>query len=247
MIEKKATFGFKDVDIPEKLSLVTGVFNSVAQKYDIMNDLMSFGIHRMWKDALVNMIRPMPHDTLVDVAGGTGDIAFRFLQKGGGSVTICDLTEAMVCVGRDRALNRGLTRGLDWIVGDAQSLPVRDACFNIYTIAFGLRNVGDIDAALKEAYRVLKPKGRFLCLEFCPRQANAWLESLYRWYAFTILPKMGKIVVGDEESYVYLVESIRRFPEQRVLAEKMEAVGFKDVSYSNLTGSVVAIHTGCRA
>jgi len=188
-----ASFGFRDVPPEEKPGLVRGVFSSVADRYDLMNDLMSGGVHRLWKASLIDQLRPRPNQHLLDVAGGTGDIAFRFLAAGGGRVTVCDLTESMVRVGRDRALDRGLLASLDWTVGDAQALPVADGSVDAQTIAFGLRNVTDIDSALREAHRVLRPGGRFLCLEFS-HVALPLLDRLYDTCSFTVLPSLGRWV-----------------------------------------------------
>jgi demethylmenaquinone methyltransferase/2-methoxy-6-polyprenyl-1,4-benzoquinol methylase len=240
-----ASFGFRDVDASEKPGLVRGVFSSVAARYDLMNDLMSGGIHRLWKASLIDQLRPHGRQHLLDVAGGTGDIAFRALAKGGGRVTVCDLTESMVRVGRDRAMDRGMLGGIDWVVGDAQALPVASRSVDAYTIAFGLRNVTDIAAALAEARRVLRPGGKFLCLEFSTVAVPA-LESLYDTYSFRVLPALGRWVAKDEESYRYLAESIRRFPDQETLAAKMRAAGLERVSHRNLSGGIAAIHQGWR-
>jgi demethylmenaquinone methyltransferase/2-methoxy-6-polyprenyl-1,4-benzoquinol methylase len=227
------------------MRLVRGVFDSVATRYDLMNDLMSLGIHRLWKAVFIDMLRPRHNMHLLDVAGGTGDIAFRFLERGGGQVTVCDLTEEMVAVGRNRAIDRGIVKGVDWIVGDAEALPIADASVDAYSIAFGLRNVTRIDRALEEARRVLKPGGRFLCLEFS-RLAWPWLEPLYDRYSFSVLPALGQWVVGDRESYEYLAESIRRFPAQEELAERIAAAGLEQVTYRNLSGGIAAIHSAWR-
>lgn len=251
-------FGFARVRASEKRGLVQDVFGSVAGNYDLMNDLMSGGVHRLWKDALIDMLRPRADMHLLDVAGGTGDIAFRFLKAGGGAVAVCDLTEAMVRVGRDRAIDKGMisqrdsdglsatgAKGPTWIVGDAQNLPVPTSSMDAYTIAFGLRNVTDIDAALSEAHRVLRPGGRFLCLEFS-KVVLPIFDRLYDLYSFNVLPTLGGIVAKDRDSYQYLVESIRRFPAQPALAERMRAAGFEQASWRNLTGGVAAIHSGWR-
>jgi len=240
-----ADFGFRDVPAGEKARLVRDVFDSVATRYDLMNDLMSLGIHRLWKSVFIDMLRPRPDMHLLDVAGGTGDIAFRFLQRGGGRVTVCDLTEEMVLVGRNRAIDRGIVHGVDWIVGDAEALPIADSSVDAYTIAFGLRNVTRIDRALQEARRVLKPGARFLCLEFS-RLAWPWLEPLYDRYSFSVLPALGEWIVGDRGSYEYLAESIRRFPPQEELAERIAAAGLAQVTYRNLSGGIAAIHSAWR-
>lgn len=240
-----ADFGFREVPRGDKARLVRGVFDSVAGRYDLMNDLMSLGIHRLWKSALIDWLAPRPGMHLLDVAGGTGDIAFRFLERGGGRVTVCDLTEEMVSVGRDRAIDRGLVKGVEWTVGDAEALPLADASADAYTIAFGLRNVTRIDKALSEAHRVLKPGGHFLCLEFS-RLVLPALEPLYEKYSFSVLPALGEAVAGDRESYEYLAESIRRFPPQDELVERIEAAGLALVKYRNLSGGIAAIHSAWR-
>jgi demethylmenaquinone methyltransferase/2-methoxy-6-polyprenyl-1,4-benzoquinol methylase len=238
-------FGFRDVAAAEKPALVRGVFDSVAARYDLMNDLMSLGVHRLWKAALIDWLRPRADMHLLDVAGGTGDVAMRFLDAGGGCVTVCDLTERMVGQGRDRALDRGVLGGVDWVVGDAESLPFADSSVDAYTIAFGLRNVAGIENALAEARRVLKPGGRFLCLEFS-HVAAPWLAALYDRYSFKVLPALGEAVAHDRDAYVYLVESIRRFPDQDRLAELVAAAGLDRVAYRNLSGGVAAIHSAWR-
>lgn len=240
-----ADFGFREVPAEEKSRLVRGVFDSVAARYDLMNDLMSLGIHRLWKSEFIDWLHPRPDMHLLDVAGGTGDIAFRFLERGGGHVTVCDLTEEMVTVGRNRAIDRGIVADIDWVVGDAEALPVADTSVDAYSIAFGLRNVTHIDRALEEAHRVLRPGGRFLCLEFS-RLAWSWLEPLYDRYSFSVLPALGQWVVGDRESYEYLAESIRRFPPQEELAERIDAAGLSQVTWRNLSGGIAAIHSAWR-
>lgn len=238
-------FGFRPVDPEDKSGLVRAVFDSVAGKYDLMNDLMSGGVHRLWKDTLITQVDPRPDHTLLDVAGGTGDIAFRFLERGGGRVVVCDITEAMLRVGRDRAVDRGLLSGLSWTVGDAMALPVAPRSVDRYTIAFGLRNVTHIDKAIAEAHRVLKPGGRFFVLEFSTVVLPV-LKEIYDVYSFQVLPKLGRLVAGDAESYQYLVESIRRFPDQASLAKRIEAAGFTSVRVRNLSGGIAAIHSGWR-
>lgn len=238
-----ASFGFKDVDKTQKPAMIQGVFESVAHKYDIMNDVMSAGIHRLWKNTFINMLKPHAEMVALDVAGGTGDIAFRFLEQGGKSVTVCDLTEGMVKVGRMRALDKGILKNIHWTVGDALNLPIKHNSMDAYTIAFGLRNVTEIETALKQAYGVLKPGGRFMCLEFSHISVPV-LDTLYDMYSFNILPKLGEFIAGDAESYQYLVESIRRFPEQQALIDMMHTVGFEHCQYTNLTGGIAAIHSG---
>ncbi len=240
-------FGARAVEPDEKTDLVRGVFSSVATRYDLMNDLMSGGIHRLWKARLIAAIRPRPGERLLDVAGGTGDISMRFLAAAGpeADATICDLSEDMVRVGRDRAIDRGRVGGLDFVVGNAESLPIAEASVDVYTIAFGLRNVTRIDPALAEARRVLKPGGRFYCLEFS-RVVLPVLRRLYDAYSYAAIPRLGALVAGDRDSYQYLVESIRKFPEQAALAERMTAAGLARAAWQNLSGGIAAIHTGWR-
>ncbi|MBO6560548.1 MAG: bifunctional demethylmenaquinone methyltransferase/2-methoxy-6-polyprenyl-1,4-benzoquinol methylase UbiE [Nisaea sp.] len=242
MTESATThFGFRDVPVGEKAEMVRQVFDSVAGRYDLMNDLMSLGIHRLWKDALMDWIAPRPDLALLDVAGGTGDIAFRYRARGGGPVTVCDINEAMLTVGRERAAEKGID-GLTWIVGNAEILPVESNSVDLYTIAFGLRNVTDIDAALREAKRVLKPGGRFLCLEFS-RLAIPALDPVYDFYSFKVLPEIGARVADDREAYQYLAESIRKFPDQESFVERIGATGLGRIRYRNLSGGIAAIHS----
>ncbi|MGF1592308.1 MAG: bifunctional demethylmenaquinone methyltransferase/2-methoxy-6-polyprenyl-1,4-benzoquinol methylase UbiE [Kiloniellaceae bacterium] len=245
-------FGYREVGEAEKPSLVRGVFRSVAGRYDLMNDLMSGGIHRLWKSAMVDWLNPRRGLTLLDTAGGTGDIAFRVLDRleaqghgGEARVIVCDLTAEMLAVGRDRAVDRGLLQGLSWVCGDAERLPLPDRSVTAYTIAFGLRNVTHIERALAEARRVLKPGGRFLCLEFS-RVVVPLFADLYDQYSFRVLPAMGAAVAGDRESYLYLAESIRRFPPQEDLAAMLAAAGLSQVRYRNLSGGIAALHSGWR-
>jgi len=233
---------------------VREVFDAVAPKYDLMNDLMSGGVHRLWKDAMADWLAPQATWSIIDVAGGTGDIAFRLLDrmigdKGTdtltGSVTVCDINQAMLEHGRDRALDKGKLNGLDWAVGNAESLPFPDMHFDAYTIAFGLRNVTDIPAALAEARRVLKPGGRLLCLEFSTVVLPV-LDKLYDTYSFSILPRLGQMVSGEGDAYRYLAESIRRFPAQDALVDLMTDAALGRVSYRNLAGGIAAIHSGWR-
>ena len=244
-IKEQVDFGYKKVTADEKDTLVKGVFSSVAEKYDVMNDLMSMGIHRLWKQRLIQRLNPKPAMQLLDVAGGTGDIGQRFLKAGGAQVTVCDLTEDMVRVGRDRALIGGYNAKMNWIVGQGEHLPIPDRAFDACTIAFGLRNTTQIDMVLHEIRRILKPGGLFLCLEFS-HLSIPMLDRLYAAYSFTIFPHPGKIVTGDGDSYRYLVESIRRFPDQQKLVDKITAAGFSFARYENLTGGVAAIHSGWR-
>lgn len=243
----QASFGFKDVPAAEKAGMVRRVFESVAPRYDLMNDLMSGGVHRLWKNTLVDVVNPRPGEKFLDVAGGTGDIAFRLLGRQGErpDVTVCDINPAMLAVGRDRALDRGFLNGLIWTAGDAENLPFPDRSFDGYTIAFGLRNVTDIDKALAEALRVLKPGGRFYCLEFS-KVTSAPLGRLYDAYSERALPFFGKLVARDAESYRYLHESIRRFPPQRELARRLREVGFANVAWRDMTLGVVALHSAWR-
>ena len=238
-------FGFQEIPVEEKQSLVRGVFDSVAARYDVMNDLMSFGMHRLWKQEMIGALNPREVRHLLDVAGGTGDIAFRFKERSPGRVTICDINERMVREGRNRAINRNRLSSIDWVCGNAEALPLPDQSVDAYTIAFGIRNVTDIPAALREAARVLKPGGRFLCLEFSQVQAEP-LRALYDRYSFSVIPMMGKLVAGDADPYQYLVESIRRFPAQEEFARMIREAGLGNVSYRNLSGGVVALHSGWR-
>lgn len=238
----KTHFGFKQVEEEQKASMVRGVFDSVASRYDIMNDLMSGGLHRLWKNDMVAMLAPRPVQHILDVAGGTGDIAFR-IRKSGAQVTICDINQHMLEEGRNRAMDKNFLTGLEWAVGNAESLPFPDNHFDAYTIAFGIRNVTHIDKALQEAYRVLKPAGRFLCLEFSHLK-HPLLQKGYDAYSFAAIPKIGALVTGSADPYQYLVESIRQFPNQEKFAGMIRAAGFANVQYKNLTQGVVAIHSG---
>jgi len=250
--DRKTHFGYKDVGEKEKRDAVLNVFHSVADTYDLMNDAMSLGIHRLWKDDFITKLDPGPTTKLLDVAGGTGDIAFRFLDRVGKSalakesgarVTVLDINGSMLKVGESRAAKLGHTQGISWVEGDAQELPFDDDSFDCYTIAFGIRNVVKIELALKEAFRVLKPGGRFMCLEFSKVQPQE-LETLYDLYSFQVIPPMGKILAGDWESYQYLVESIRKFPDQETFAEMIRSAGFGFVKYENFTFGVAALHSG---
>ncbi len=239
-----ASFGYREVAASAKSHLVRELFDSVAQRYDLMNDLMSVGVHRLWKAAFVDRLAPKPGMRLLDLAGGTGDIAFRVLDRAPtAKVTIADLTFGMLSVGRDRAMDRGLL-DVGLVCANAEQLPFPDRSFDACTIAFGLRNVTHIDKALSEARRILRPGGRFMCLEFS-RVAPA-LEKLYDVYSFEVLPRLGDWVAKDRDAYVYLAESIRRFPPQEELAARMTSVGFGRVSFSNLSGGISAIHSGWR-
>jgi demethylmenaquinone methyltransferase/2-methoxy-6-polyprenyl-1,4-benzoquinol methylase len=244
-----ATFGFRDVDPAAKPGLVRGVFDRVAGRYDLMNDLMSVGVHRLWKDAVAARMNPQPGETIVDCAGGTGDMARRYarmarraqLRRGGADarIVVVDYNAEMIRAGIDK----GSEPEIAWAVGDAQALPLPDACADAYSIAFGIRNVTRIEAALAEARRVLKPGGRFLCLEFSRPTAQAF-RRLYDAYSFKVIPAIGERVAGDRESYQYLVESIRRFPDQQAFAAMIADAGFAKVEFSNFSGGVAALHAG---
>lgn len=244
--EAGADFGFTRVRLSEKQGRVDDVFRSVASRYDLMNDLMSGGLHRAWKSHLVSWLRPSRTRPFrhLDVAGGTGDIAFRVLGAGGpdGHVTVLDINEDMLRVGAERARKRHEER-LDFVTGNAESLPLPSESFDAYTIAFGIRNVPRIEAALAEAYRVLRPGGRFLCLEFS-RVDLPVLEKIYDAYSFHVIPRLGSAVAGDADSYRYLVESIRKFPSPGSFARMIEEAGFARVTHRVLTGGIVAIHSG---
>ncbi|MBI3514183.1 MAG: bifunctional demethylmenaquinone methyltransferase/2-methoxy-6-polyprenyl-1,4-benzoquinol methylase UbiE [Proteobacteria bacterium] len=242
----EAWFGFQRVAAADKGSRVRQVFDSVAERYDLMNDLMSGGVHRLWKAALVDWLAPRGALRLLDMAGGTGDVALRVAaQAPQAAVVVADANARMLSVGRDRAINRGIIAGLEYLTCDAEALPLRARTFDAYTIAFGLRNVTRIDVALGEAHRVLKPGGRFLCLEFS-RVVVPGLAQLYDAYSFRVLPEIGARVARDRAAYQYLVESIRRFPPQDELARLMTDAGFAQVSYRNLSGGIAAIHSGWR-
>ncbi|MDP6884540.1 MAG: class I SAM-dependent methyltransferase, partial [Rhodospirillales bacterium] len=236
-----ADFGYRRVPEDEKVSLVRAVFDSVAPKYDLMNDLMSLGIHRLWKAALIDWLNPRPGMRLLDVGGGTGDIALRFLARGGGQAVVCDINREMVAVGRDRAIDQGLLENIAWTCGDGEALPLADASVDAYSTAFCIRNVTRVDAALAEARRVLKPGGRFLCLEFS-HVTGPVLERIYDAYSFRVLPALGEIVAGDRQSYRYLAESIRRFPDQEAFAAHIADAGLGRVRHRNLSGGFAAIH-----
>lgn len=237
-------FGFQDVPEAEKAGMVHGVFTRVANRYDIMNDVMSAGVHRLWKDAMMDWLAPRPGQRLLDVAGGTGDIAFRFLKRApGATATVLDLTEPMLTEGQKRAEAENMADRLTWVVGDAMALPFPDNAFDVYTISFGIRNVTRIADALAEAYRVLKPGGRLMVLEFS-QLPNPALQWAYDRYSFNVIPLMGQIVAKDRDSYQYLVESIRRFPDQDSFAAMIRAAGFSLVKYRNLTMGVAALHSG---
>ena len=237
-------FGYRDVAEDQKAGLVHGVFTNVASKYDIMNDVMSMGIHRIWKDAMMDWLAPRDCQRLLDVAGGTGDVAFRFLDRApGATATVLDMTHAMLIEGQKRAEATQLAHKLDWIVGDAMALPFPDNTFDRYTISFGIRNVTRIADALSEAFRVLRPGGRLVVLEFS-QLPNDGLQKLYDLYSFNVIPRMGQLIAGDRDSYQYLVESIRRFPDQESFAAMIRVAGFEQVSYRNLSLGIAALHSG---
>ena len=242
----QASFGFRDVPQAEKAGLVRDVFDRVARRYDVMNDLMSGGVHRLWKRAMINWLAPRAGMRLLDVAGGTGDIASRVLERApGAAVTIADINARMLEVGRDRAIDGGQLAAVEWICADAEALPFKDASFDAYTIAFGIRNVTDIPRALAEARRVLKPGGRFLCLEFS-RLRLPGLGALYDAYSFAVLPRLGQMVAGDGDAYRYLAESIRRFPHQAAFASMIAKAGLGQVKVRNLSGGIAALHSAWR-
>jgi demethylmenaquinone methyltransferase/2-methoxy-6-polyprenyl-1,4-benzoquinol methylase len=249
MSEPSATFGFQDVDPAQKPGLVRGVFDRVASRYDLMNDLMSAGVHRLWKDMTAARLNPQPGETIIDCAGGTGDMARRFARlarkakarRGGADarIVVVDYNAEMVAAGRAR----GDEPEIEWAVGDAQRLPLPDACAEAYVISFGIRNVTDIAQALTVARRVLRRGGRFLCLEFS-RPVTEALASAYDAYSFAVIPEIGELVAKDRASYQYLIESIRRFPDQKTFAAMIEAAGFSQVGWTNFTGGVAALHHG---
>ena len=249
MTGPSSTFGFRDVDASEKAGLVRGVFDSVASRYDLMNDLMSAGVHRLWKDATAARLNPQPGEVIIDCAGGTGDMARRFArmarraqERRGGEdarIFVIDYNAEMIAAGRERDTPPEVT----WTVGDAQRLPLPDRSADAYVISFGIRNVTDVPAALREARRVLKPGGRFLCLEFS-HPATEMLRKAYDAYSFKVIPQIGEWVAKDRDSYQYLVESIRRFPDQQTFVSMIEKAGFSRAGYTNFTGGVAALHHG---
>jgi demethylmenaquinone methyltransferase/2-methoxy-6-polyprenyl-1,4-benzoquinol methylase len=243
-LDKETHFGFETINENEKAGRVQGVFSSVASKYDVMNDVMSLGVHRIWKDMMMDWLAPQAGQKLLDVAGGTGDIAFRFLERSGfGHATVLDLTSSMLAEGRSRAEAKQMINEIDWVVGDAMNLPFEDNVFDVYTISFGIRNVTRPQEALKEAYRVLKPGGRIMVLEFSqiPVPLGQWF---YDRYSFNLIPKMWELIANDRSSYQYLVESIRKFPDQETFLGMVEATGFENAKYRNLSLGIACLHSG---
>lgn len=237
-------FGFQTVSEAEKAGRVKGVFTSVASKYDIMNDAMSLGIHRLWKDAMMDWLAPRPGQMLLDVAGGTGDIAFRFLKRArSAQAVVLDLTAPMLTEGRQRAEAEALGGSLDWVVGDAMALPFPDNSFDVYTISLGIRNVTRPQDALNEAHRVLRPGGRLMVLEFS-QLPNSAMQAAYDLYSFQVIPRMGQAITGDRDSYQYLVESIRKFPDQETFLQMVKTAGFEQVKYRNLSMGIACLHSG---
>jgi len=250
MSSDTTSFGYQEVPADARQGLVNDVFATVAGRYDLMNDLMSGGLHRLWKDDLITALNPPKSARrfdLIDVAGGTGDICLRFLQAGGAgcSAVLCDISPEMVAVGKRRVADAGLSARAALSIGNAESLPFPDKSFDAYTIAFGIRNVTHIDRALAEAWRVLKTGGRFLCLEFSTCEVPI-LDRLYDIHSFEVIPRLGQLAAGSAASYRYLAESIRRFPSQQRFADMIRAAGFARASYRNLTGGIAAIHSGWR-
>ncbi|NQY48751.1 MAG: bifunctional demethylmenaquinone methyltransferase/2-methoxy-6-polyprenyl-1,4-benzoquinol methylase UbiE [Colwellia sp.] len=245
--ESKGTthFGYKTIEKDDKISMVAGVFHSVAKQYDVMNDLMSFGIHRLWKRFTIDASGVRPGNKVLDLAGGTGDLTAKFSKLVGreGKVVLADINSSMLNVGRDKLRDKGLVQNIDYVQANAEYLPFEENTFDIVTIAFGLRNVTDKDKALRSIYSVLKPGGRLLVLEFS-KPEHELLNKAYDFYSFNILPKMGELVAKDGESYKYLAESIRMHPDQETLKSMMDNAGFEQTSFKNLTGGVVALHKG---
>jgi demethylmenaquinone methyltransferase/2-methoxy-6-polyprenyl-1,4-benzoquinol methylase len=243
-------FGFREVPLGDKQTLVNDVFRSVASRYDLMNDLMSVGLHRVWKDLMINALNPPRSDApfaLLDVAGGTGDIAFRAAKAAGSGfqATVCDINSDMLEVGRERAASRHLDDRVSFVEGNAEKLEFANGAFDAYTIAFGIRNVPQIDLALSEAFRVLRPGSRFLCLEFSAVDVPG-LDRIYDLFSFKVIPPLGRAVTGDADSYQYLVESIRKFPKPGAFADMIRAAGFSRVSWQSFSGGIVALHSGWR-
>jgi len=242
--EQTTHFGFETVPEAEKAIKVQSVFNSVAGKYDIMNDVMSMGIHRIWKEAMMDWLAPRPGQKLLDVAGGTGDISFKFLNRAGsGHAPVLDITENMLIAGRKRAEADKMLNSIDWVVGDAMALPFADNSFDVYTISFGIRNVTRPQEALNEAFRVLRPGGRLMVLEFNQIPVPL-VQKAYDIYSFNVIPRMGKLIANDRESYQYLVESIRNFPDQETFLSMVREAGFENTNYRNLSLGIAALHSG---
>jgi demethylmenaquinone methyltransferase/2-methoxy-6-polyprenyl-1,4-benzoquinol methylase len=248
--DEDSHFGFQRVPLEDKQARVDDVFHSVASRYDLMNDLMSGGLHRAWKDVLVTAVNPPRGErrfAVLDLAGGTGDIAFRVVAAGGAGThaTVIDINADMLAIGRTRAAERGLDEAIAFVEGNAEALPFPDRSFDAVAVAFGIRNVPRIEAALAEAYRVLRIGGRFLCLEFSAVDVPG-LDALYDFYSFNVIPALGRVVAQDAEAYRYLVESIRRFPRPAAFAEMMRAAGFARVSFQPMSGGIVVLHSGWR-
>jgi demethylmenaquinone methyltransferase/2-methoxy-6-polyprenyl-1,4-benzoquinol methylase len=247
MSEKTTHFGYETVDAKEKAGRVAGVFHSVADNYDLMNDLMSAGIHRLWKHMTIEMSGVRKGHKVLDIAGGTGDLAAKFSKIVGseGSVVLADINESMLKVGRDRLIDRGITENVTFSQADAQYLPFPDDTFDVITIAFGLRNVTDKDMALRSMFRVLKPGGKLLILEFS-KPTSSLLSKIYDTYSFNVLPRLGKVFANDSDSYKYLAESIRMHPDQSTLLQMLNSAGFENTDFHNMTGGVVALHRGIK-
>lgn len=242
--EQTTHFGFETVPEAEKAKKVQGVFTSVASKYDVMNDVMSLGVHRIWKEAMMDWLAPRPSQKLLDVAGGTGDISFKFLKRAGsGHATVLDITENMLIEGRKRAEANQVLDSLNWVVGDAMALPFADNSFDVYTISFGIRNVTRPQEALNEAFRVLRPGGRLMVLEFSQIPVPL-AQKAYDFYSFNVIPRMGKLIANDRDSYQYLIESIRKFPNQETFLSMVRQAGFENANYRNLSLGIVALHSG---
>ncbi|AXI44059.1 bifunctional demethylmenaquinone methyltransferase/2-methoxy-6-polyprenyl-1,4-benzoquinol methylase UbiE [Sulfitobacter sp. SK011] len=242
--DKTTHFGAQTVLESEKAGKVKSLFGDVASKYDIMNDVMSVGIHRIWKEAMMDWLAPRAGQKLLDVAGGTGDVSFKFLKRAGsGHATVLDLTEQMLVEGRQRAEADSLSDSLDWVVGDAMALPFADNTFDVYTISFGIRNVTRPQEALNEAFRVLRPGGRLMVLEFS-QLPNPMMQKAYDLYSFNVIPRMGQMIANDRDSYQYLVESIRNFPDQETFLSMVRDAGFEQAKYRNMTMGIAALHSG---
>ena len=242
--EQTTHFGFETVPEAEKAKKVQGVFTSVASKYDIMNDVMSLGVHRIWKEVMMDWLAPRPSQKLLDVAGGTGDISFKFLKRAGsGHATVLDITENMLIEGRKRAEANQVLDSLNWVVGDAMALPFADNSFDVYTISFGIRNVTRPQEALNEAFRVLRPGGRLMVLEFSQIPVPL-AQKAYDFYSYNVIPRMGKLIANDRDSYQYLIESIRKFPNQETFLSMVRQAGFENANYRNLSLGIAALHSG---